>query len=80
MFFLSCVFYAFVCVCLYVPCGHLLGKSRPLGSRLWCLTMSLSLSHWVLDQVWYLIVSIPNLCTLAYFYLMGIDTGVYYLL
>ena len=25
-FFLSCVCYAFVCVCLFVPCGHLLGK------------------------------------------------------
>ena len=25
-FFLSCVCYAFVYVCLYVPCGHLLGK------------------------------------------------------
>ena len=24
--FLSCVCYAFVHVCLYVPCGHLLGK------------------------------------------------------
>ena len=24
--FLSCVCYAFVCVCIYVPCGHLLGK------------------------------------------------------
>ena len=24
--FLSCVCYAFVCVCLFVPCGHLLGK------------------------------------------------------
>ena len=36
----------FVCVCLYVPCGHLLGKGWPLGSRLWCLTVSLSLSHW----------------------------------
>ena len=22
-------------VCLYVPCGHLLGKGWPLGSRLW---------------------------------------------
>ena len=46
MFFLSCVCYAFVCVCLYVLCGHLLGKGWPLGSRLWCLTVSLSLSHW----------------------------------
>ena len=45
-FFLSCVCYAFVRVCLYVPCGHLLGKGWPLGSRLWCLTVSLLLSHW----------------------------------
>ena len=42
MFFLACVCYAFVRVCLFVPCGHLLG----LGSRLWCITVSLSLSHW----------------------------------
>ena len=27
----------FVHVCLYVLCGHLLGKGWPLGSRLWCL-------------------------------------------
>ena len=39
--------------------------TKPLGSRLWCLTVSLSLS---LGQVWYLIVSIPDLCTLTYFY------------
>ena len=43
---LSCVCYAFVQVCLYVPCGHLLGKGWPLGSSLWCLTVSLSLFHW----------------------------------
>ena len=46
MFILSCVCYAFVRVCLYVLCGHLLGKGCSLGSRLWCLTVSLSLSHW----------------------------------
>ena len=46
MFFLSCVCYVFVRVCLYVLCGHLLGKGWPLGSRLWCLTVSLLLSHW----------------------------------
>ena len=40
-FFLSCVCYAFVRICLYVPCGHLLGKSWPLVSN--CV---LSLSHW----------------------------------
>ena len=46
VFVLSCVCYVFVRVCLYVLCGHLLGKGWPLGSRLWCLTVSLSLSHW----------------------------------
>ena len=46
VFVLSCVCYVFVRVCLYVLCGHLLGKGWPLGSRLWCLTVSSSLSHW----------------------------------
>ena len=47
MFFvLSCVPYVFVRVCLYVLCGHLLGKGCPLGSRLWCLTSCFSLSYW----------------------------------
>ena len=46
VFVLSCVCYVFVHVCLYVLCGHLLGKGWPLGSRLWCLTVSLSLSNW----------------------------------
>ena len=30
--------------------------------------VSLSLSHFPLGQVWYLIVLIPDLCTLTYFY------------
>ena len=53
-FFLSCVCYAFVRVCLYMPCGHLLGKGWPLGSRLWCLTVSLSLpiGFWVRCGTW----------------------------
>ena len=46
MFFLSCVCYALVRVCLFVPCGHLLGKGCPLGSRLSCITVSLSISNW----------------------------------
>ena len=37
MLFLSCVCYAFVRVCLLLPCGHLLGMCWPLGSHLWCL-------------------------------------------
>ena len=43
---LVCVCYVFMRVCLYVLCGHLLGKGWPLGSRLWCLTVILSLSLW----------------------------------
>ena len=46
MFFMSYVCYVFMRICLYVPYGHLLGKGRPLGSRLLCPTVSLSLSHW----------------------------------
>ena len=46
MFFLSFVCYAFVRVCLYMSCGHLMEKDWPLGSRLWCLAVSLSLSYW----------------------------------
>ena len=67
MFYLSCVCYAFLRVCLYVPFGHLNGKGCPLGSRLWCLSVSLLLSIGILGQVWYLIVSIPDLCALTYF-------------
>ena len=36
-----------LCACLFfVPCDHLLGKGCPLASRLWRITVSLSLSHW----------------------------------
>ena len=54
-------------VCLYVPCGHLLGKGWPLGSRLWCQLWVCHFPIGILGQVWYLIVSIPDLCTLTYF-------------
>ena len=46
VFFLLCVCYVFVRVCICVFCGHLLGKGWPFGSRFWCLTASLSLYHW----------------------------------
>ena len=68
MFFvLSCVCYVFVRVCLYVFCGHMLGKGWPLGSRLWCLLWVCHFPIGILGQVWYLVVSIPDLCTLTYF-------------
>ena len=58
----------FVRVCLYVLCGHLLGKGWPLGSRLWCLMWVCHFPIGILGQVWYLIVSIPDLCTITYFW------------
>ena len=58
----------FVRVCLYVLCGHLLGKGWPLGSRLWCLLWVCHFPIGILGQVWYLIVSIPDLCTITYFH------------
>ena len=64
---LSCVCYAFVCVCFYVPCGHLFGKGWPLGSRLWCLTVSLSLSHWYPGSGLVLDCIDPWSCTLTHF-------------
>ena len=67
VFVLSCVCYVFVRVCLYVLCGHLLGKGWPLSSRLWCLLWVCHFPIDILGQVWYLIVSIPDLCTLTYF-------------
>ena len=63
VFVLSCVCYVFVHVCLYVLRGNLLGKGWPLGSRLWCLTVSVPLSHWypgsgvVLDCIDLLIIA-----------------------
>ena len=57
----------FVRVCLYVLCGHLLWKCWPLGSRLWCLLWVCHFPIGILGQVWYLIVSIPDLCTITYF-------------
>ena len=51
-----------------LSCGHLLGKGWPLGSRLWCPTVSLPFFPFgILVQVWHLIVSLPDLCTLTYF-------------
>ena len=57
----------FVRVCLYVLRGHLLGKGWPLGSCLWCLLWVCHFPIGILGQVWYLIVSIPDLCNLTYF-------------
>ena len=63
MFFFCLVFAMSLCasvyMCFVVTCWE---KGCPLGSRLWCLTISLSLSNWYPGSG-----SIPDLCTLTYF-------------
>ena len=46
------------------PCGHLLGKDLPLGSLVCVvfLCVFVTFSYGFLGQVWYLILSIPDLC------------------
>ena len=58
----------FVRVCLYVLCGHLLGKGWPLGSRLWCLLWVCHFPIGILGQVWYLIVSIVIVSLQPYYF------------
>ena len=55
-------------VCLLKPCGHLLGKGSSLG-RLVCdvFLCFVIFPCGVLGQVWYMIVSIHDLCLLPYF-------------
>ena len=47
LLFLSCVCYAFGRICLYVPCGHLLGK----GSN--CEIVTYPLVSWVRCGTWF---------------------------
>ena len=49
------------------PSNTYMGKGWPLGSRLWCLLWVCHFPIGILGQVWYLILSIPDLCTLTYF-------------
>ena len=58
----------FVCiiflVCGLQRCGHLLGKGLPIGS--FVSVFFLTFSCGVLGSVWYMIVSIPDLCLLTF--------------
>ena len=54
-------------VCLLQPCGHLLGKDWPLGYLVCVVLLCFdAFPLGVLGQMWYLIVSIPDLCFLTY--------------
>ena len=55
--------------CLFVAAyGQLLGKGQPLGSPVCDVScVFVTFPCGVLCQVWYLIVSMPDLCLLLYF-------------
>ena len=63
------IFLWFVSVlCLLCLCARLfICALWSLASRLWCLLWVCHFPIGILCQVWYLIVSIPDLCTLTYF-------------
>ena len=67
--FLFCLVFAMFCARLFI-CASWSPAGKGLTSWLSFVvsSVSLSLSHWYLGQVWYLIVSIPDLCNLTYFY------------
>ena len=67
MLFLLCDCYAFVHVCILLPCGHRLGKGCPLAFVCDVLLRVCYFAIGILGQGWYLIVSIPDLCPLSYF-------------
>ena len=55
-------------VCSLQPCGHLMGKDWPLGSLVCDVFLCfVTFPCGVQDQVWYMIVSIPDLCLLLTF-------------
>ena len=64
-FFLSCVCYAFVHV--FCALSSPAGKVLTSWLSLWCISVSMPLSHWYPGSVVVLVVSIPDLCTLSYF-------------
>ena len=66
--YLRFVFVFVILSCSLKPCGHLLRKGWPLGSLVCDFFLCfVTFPYDVLDQVWYLIVSISDLCPFPYF-------------
>ena len=66
VFYVSCL--SCCLVCSLQPCGHLLGKGRALGSFVCDVFLCFCrFPYGFLGQVWYLIVSIPDVCLLPNF-------------
>ena len=66
MLFLSYFCYPFVHLCLLLPCGHLLGKADFLALVCDDSLCSFHFPICILNQVWCLIVSIPNVHKIEY--------------
>ena len=54
-------------LCMSCSFGHLLGKGWPLGSFVMFNCVFVTFPCGILGQVWYMIVSTPDLCHLSYF-------------
>ena len=65
MFIFVCVFVSCVLMLSLQPCGLLLGKCCPLVGYVDCVFVTFP--RCILGQVWYLIVSFPDLFHLSYF-------------
>ena len=76
--FLFCLVFAMFCARLFI-CASWSPAGKGLTSWLSFVvsSVSLSLSHWYpgsgVGQVWYLIVSIPDLCNLTYFHINSLS-------
>ena len=67
LLFLFCLVFAMsLCASVYMCSVVTSGKGPTSWLSFVVFTVSLSLSHWYPGSVWYLIVSIPDLCTLTY--------------
>ena len=64
--FLFCLVFVVFCARLFI-CALWSPAGKGLTSRLWCLLWVCRFPIGILGQVWYLIVSIPDLCTITYF-------------
>ena len=63
-----CGFHALASVkCSLLPCGHLLGRADLLALDCDVKLCFVTFQYGILGQVWYLIVSIPDLCRYSYF-------------
>ena len=73
MLFMSCVCHAFVSVhcCLVVTCW----ERADLLALVMFTCVFVTFPCDILGQVWYLIVSIPDLCHLSYFIYINIHSG-----